>query len=186
MKKGLSKYQRISITVLFTVMMIATLLWEHYNGGISTHYLLHDDNMPGISNLWGLIIVPIFTWVVSGLVRIQQDGKDKNKHLPVLLRGVYLFLTGALISIFFYQNPESALPLYLTIALLALAFFLPVYKAECLLGYVAGTLFMFGAFIPVIAGTILWLLFFTAYKGTRKITGFFIKNRQQHRIENSK
>ncbi len=134
MKKGLSKYQRISITVLFTVMMIATLLWEHYNGGISTHYLLHDDNMPGISNLWGLIIVPIFTWVVSGLVRIQQDGKDKNKHLPVLLRGVALLLTGALISIIFYHNPESALPLYLTMALLALAFFLPVYKAECLIG----------------------------------------------------
>lgn len=182
MNARLSKYQRLLITSLFTVGMIAILLWEHYNGGISTHYLLQDDTMPGVSNLWGLAIIPIFTWIVSGFVRIENQSEEKKGNRATILRGIALMGFGVLVSFVFYLNPEGALPLYLTIGLLALSFFLPVYKAECLLGYVAGTLFMFGAFIPVIAGIILWSVFFIAYKGTKKIIGLFNQNRKQKRV----
>ncbi|MGC1516195.1 MAG: hypothetical protein WA810_11525 [Maribacter sp.] len=51
---------------------------------------------------------------------------------------------------------------------LMLAFFFPVYKSEYLVGWVLGSMFTFGAMIPMVFGSILAGLFFIFYYLPRK------------------
>lgn len=172
---NLSHKERLFITLFFTIVMIAVLLWEYSHGGISTHYFFQNDDLPGISNWWGLFIIPLYIWLVSGLIQIDPSKNHLKEKRHLLLRGLILVAVGTLISYFFVTNPASDVPFYATIALLVSAFIIPIYKAEYLLGYVLGTLFIFGAFIPVIAGSILWLICYLCFKGPRKLIHLFIK-----------
>ena len=168
---------RIVITTLFIIAITGVLLWEYTHDGVVTHYILHSDDMPGISNWWGLIIIPLFTWVVSSFIKIDSNDSTAVQHRNILIRVLILFLIGCSITYIFTVYPESNFPLYITAALVIISFFIPIHKAEYLLGYVLGTFFVFGTFIPVIAGSILWILFYIFYK-TPRIIHSFIKTKQ--------
>jgi len=168
---------RIVITALFSIAVTGVLFWEYTHGGVAKHYILHSDDMPGVSNWWGLIIIPLFTWIVSSFIRINANNSFSIQYRNILIRVLVLFLIGCSISYIFIVYPESNFPLYITSALVIISFFIPVYKAEYLLGYVLGTFFIFGTFIPVIAGSILWILFYIFYK-TPRIIHSFIKTKQ--------
>jgi hypothetical protein len=63
-------------------------------------------------------------------------------------------LFGIVLSAFFtFGNTE--IPGYMLIGLLLLALFLPIYRAECLLGFVIGMTFTFGAVLPSGIGALL-------------------------------
>jgi hypothetical protein len=44
------------------------------------------------------------------------------------------------------------------VGLLVFAFFFPIYRAECLLGFVLGMTYTFGGVLPIIIGTVLVLI----------------------------
>ena len=56
---------------------------------------------------------------------------------------------------------------------LMLAFFFPFYRSEYLLDWVLGSMFTFGAMIPMVFGSILAGLFFLLYDIPRKIWQYF-------------
>lgn len=168
---------RIVITALFIIAISGVLLWEYTHGGVVKHYILHSDDMPGMSNWWGLIIIPLFTWIVSSFIRIDTTNNISTEHRNILIRGLILFIIGCTISYIFTIYPESNFPLYITGTLVFISFFTPIHKAEYLLGYVLGTFFVFGTFIPVIAGCFLWILFYIFYK-TPRIIKTFITSKQ--------
>lgn len=139
------------------------MLWDHFHGGVPRHHILADKNLPAISNWWGGLLLPILTWFL--LYRIQigimsQSRKDSDmlsfrKHMVFRFAASLVF--GILLSVFFsLGNPD--LSGYLVLALLPIAFVVPIYRSECLLGFVIGMTYTFGTILPTMIGSIFVLI----------------------------
>lgn len=146
------KYYVIAVTILF---IIGNLLWEHLNGGVISHNLLHRSDYPAISNWWGLLILPFIAWLST--VRIEKrvtlqpsDAPVRAQILRFVLFGFFCMLVLSLVQslsvIFGYGN----VAMYLSLGLVVVGLFLPIYKAECVFGYVFGSIVFSGAIIPLI------------------------------------
>ena len=63
---NLDFYKKNRILLIFgsVLLVLVHLVFEHFHGGVVTHYFLQDDTLPGISNWWGLLTLPLATWVV--------------------------------------------------------------------------------------------------------------------------
>ncbi|MBC31707.1 MAG: hypothetical protein CMH48_12795 [Muricauda sp.] len=163
---------RIGITTVVTLLVWGHILWDHFHGGIPTHYLLHDKDMPGIPNWWGGIALPIFTWFLLYRVHKRIETPHNKESLKTSVwRFFGGFLFAVTISICFVHGIEVTD--YIMGLIFILAFIFPLYKSEYLLGWVLGASYTFGAIIPILFGSILALLFFIFYKGTRAIVKVF-------------
>lgn len=165
----LSPRFRILFTILITLLIWSHLAWDYFNGGIPTHYLLHDKDLPGIPNWLGGIVLPFFTWFL--LYRIHkridklQMSLASERLRAVILR--FLLAMGVAITISVFFTFEIDVIDYIMLGIFALAFIFPLYKSEYLLGWVIGASYTFGAIIPIGFGSILTLLFFIFYKIAR-------------------
>jgi len=146
------KYYVIAVTVFFVA---GHLLWEHLNGGILGHHLMLHPDYPLISNWWGLLILPSLAWL--SILRIERritlqpgDEPVRAKILRVVLIGFFGMLVLSLVQsvsvIFGYEN----VAMYLSLGLVVVGLFLPIYKAECIFGYVFGSIVFTGSVIPLI------------------------------------
>ncbi|MFK7952499.1 MAG: hypothetical protein AB8B73_06605 [Ekhidna sp.] len=163
MKDYLSVKNRIIVTVLFTVYTLLLILWDYSHGGVPIHYLFESDDLPGISNWWGVLIVPVFSWIILKRISNRDDHIDYSGAKYILLRFLLAAVFGIIVSMFFFSEVDVMVS-YLMVALLAISFFFPLYKGEFLLGYVMSTLFAFGTFIPTLGALILMCLLFLFYK----------------------
>jgi len=174
MKNQLSNKTRGLITITFTLIMGLIIAWEYfYENGVATHYLLHSKDMPGFSNWWGLVLIPIFSWVATGFIK-PKTVNNKERYRSIFLGFLTLFFFGFALSYAFLM--KSDMTLYLTGALLVSAFLTPVHRVECLLGYVMSMIFVFGAIIPLLFGILFWLLFQLIHKGKIKLKQIIITN----------
>ena len=166
---------RILITTLVTLLIWGHIAWDHFHGGIPTHYLLHNADLPGIPNWLGAIVLPFFTWFLLFRIHTRLDWPDipvaSESIRKVLLRFIAAFLASASIAVFF--TLEIDLIDYVMGSIFILAFLFPLYKSEFLLGWVLGSAFTFGAIIPIGFGSIFALIFFMFYKIGRAILGLF-------------
>lgn len=156
-EKRFSRYSRYCVVIL-TVAIWALLAWSHYHGGVPSHHFLAQKEMPAISNWWGGVLLPLLTWFL--LYRMQKKAFQKESSYP-LLRVGYGFagalLFGISISVLFTLGMPD-LAGNLMIALFVFAFFFPIYRSECLLGFVLGMTFTFGAVLPTLIGALLGLV----------------------------
>lgn len=151
---------RLYFTGTVTLLIWGLLAWNHSHGGVPSHHILADKDLPKISNWWGGLLLPLLTWflltrVQKRAVRDRTDSPEATqlpRHILYGLAGGLLF--GALLSVFFTFD-YSEVPGYMLLGLIPLALFLPIYRAECLLGFVLGMTFTFGAVLPTGIGTIL-------------------------------
>ena len=166
---------RTTITVIVTLLVWDHLAWDHFHGGIPTHYLFHDKDLPGIPNWWGGIVLPFFTWFL--LHRISKRVNNKIWEIENLKNIAYRFLAAFLvvIAIAICFTQEIDVIDYIMASIFLLAFVFPLYKSEYLLGWVLGASFTFGAMIPISFGSLLALVFFILYKIPRIIFGIFTK-----------
>lgn len=172
MKEKLNLKSRILITTVLILLVWGHVIWDYFHGGIPTHYILHNENMPGIPNWWGAIIFPFFAYFM--LYRIhkrldQPESKESFKLIGLRFLGGLLFAIA--ISVCFINGIEVTD--YIMGTVFILAFIFPLYKAEYFLGWVSGSAFTFGAIIPIGFGSILCLLFFLFYKLVQFIRGLF-------------
>ena len=150
---------RIYFTTLVLIGIWSLLAWSYFHGGVPNHHILANKDLPSFSNWWGGLILPLLTWFL--LYRLQKRiMRDKQRHLKPLnyqhqifygFAGALFF--GILLSVFFtfaYTNMAG----YLVLSLLPLALFFPIYRVECLLGFVIGMTFTFGGVLPTGIGTI--------------------------------
>jgi len=154
----------ISRLILVALALLAEALhlgWEALHGGILSHHLMQSANMPGISNAWGLLIVPALAAWAGG--RLPRPGAAARGWLPVML-GFALplpLLLGTALSLAF-QLKLQALTEAIFFGLLLLALLLPTHRPESLLGFVLGMSWTFGAVIPTLIGGVIaglsWLL----------------------------
>lgn len=166
---------RILITAFITLLVWGHVVWDHFHGGIPTHYLLHNADLPGIPNWLGAIVLPFFTWFLLHRIQKRINGADvpvaSESTRKVLLRFLSAFIISVSIAIFFTM--EIDVIDYIMGSIFILAFVFPLYKSEYLLGWVLGSAFTFGAIIPIGFGSIFALIFFVFYKVGRAIIGLF-------------
>lgn len=164
---------RLYITAIVSLAIWSLLAWNYFHGGVPSHSILARADMPSISNWWGAILLPLLTWFL--LYRIQRRITDHPTEKPTVsnppINIVYGFLGallfGIVLSTFFTLGIKD-IPGYMLISLFILALFLPIYRAECLLGFVIGMTFTFGAVLPTGIGTILVLIGAVLYWLVRK------------------
>lgn len=152
---------RLYFTGFATLAIAALLTWNYFDGGVPSHHVLADESLPLISNWWGALLIPSLTWFLT--YRIQKrvypagNAETSKKLNQALIGFVAALIFGALLAAFFTLG-LSDLPGYMLLGLLPIAFFLPIYRAECLLGFVFGMTYTFGAVLPTGVGTILALI----------------------------
>jgi hypothetical protein len=150
---------RIYCTTLVTFFILTLLLWDHFHGGVPNHHLLQNKDLPSFSNWWGGVLLPLLTWFLlyRAQVRIAKESTSSAVQSSFVAYFVGALLFGMVLSVFFTLGNQDV-PFYMLVGLLVLGFFLPLYRAECLLGFAIGMTFTFGGVLPILIGTILVLI----------------------------
>lgn len=174
MKINLSFKNRLLFTSIVIVLIGIFLAWDYFHDGVPTHYILHDDNLPGFSNWWAILTIPMITWVLLHQIQKGIQKGERKDHSFIAYGFISFFLYGIALSYFFTIGSET-IPGYMALGLIGASFFLPIYKAECLLGYILGMTYTFGAVLPLLFGIIFWTLFIIAYKTPRGIIKYINK-----------
>lgn len=169
MNEQLNLRKRIIFTGLVTILIWSHLAWDYFHDGVPTHHLFHSADFPGMSNWWGGIALPFITWFLLYRVQKRMNENENSNTDHNLTQVVYRFsgalIFGIVLSILFTLGSDA--PGYMMIGIIVLSFFIPLFRAEYLLGYILGLAYTFGAIIPIVLGSILATLFFIAYKFVR-------------------
>jgi hypothetical protein len=157
---------RTKLTIAVAVVMTLLLGWQHVNGGVPAHHLLAREDLPTISNWWGLLTLPALAWFVLGRIeRRRQQGAGAGGIAGGFVGA--LVYGGALALCFVSGRPDISDIMAQGVFLIAL--FYPVYRAECVLGFVAGMTFFLGAILPMIAACVFAAVGAVLYLGVRFI-----------------
>ncbi|MBC6607502.1 hypothetical protein H8B13_11795 [Hymenobacter sp. BT188] len=165
---------RLYFTGIVTIAIWALLAWGHYHGGVPSHHIMARADLPKISNWWGGILLPLLTWFLLYRIhkRVSNNKNKKPEWLTFSINIVYGFFGGLffgiLLSTFFTFGFSDVLG-YMLNGLFLLALFFPIYRAECVLGFVIGMTFTFGAVIPTVAGSIFALIGIVLYLFIRPV-----------------
>lgn len=165
---------RRRVTALVTFLILATLVWKHGHGGVPRHHLLHRADLPAISCWWDAVVLPLLTWGLLGRVRRRlisntlEEAWTPKRSASVLLSFAGALLFGALLAGLFMGGQETALS-YLVDGLLLLALLFPLYRAECVLGFVLGMTWTFGAVLPTLFACLVALMSGLLYRLVRPL-----------------
>ncbi len=167
---------RIIFTAIVTLLIWTHLAWDYFHEGVPTHHILHREDLPGISNWWGGIVLPLLTWFLLVLIQNKVNQHDKSDVKNSLIYFFYRFLGalmfGVLLSFFFTIG--SDIPGYMMIGIILISFFVSLFRPEYLLGFVLGMTYTFGAILPIGIGIVLTIIFIIAYKIVRSGILFLI------------
>lgn len=168
---------RLYFTGIITLGIWSLLLWDHYHGGVPSHHLLQQEDLPAISNWWGGLLLPLLTLFLTYRIQIRlfrhndnQSNQKKRLH-KYIYRFLFALSFGITLSVLFTLG-YSDLSGYMVYGLLLLALFFPIYRAEFLLGFVIGMTYAIGVVLPTIVGAILALIAAVLYLYVR--TGILI------------
>ncbi len=153
---------RISLTVLVTLAIWSLLIWQHFHAGVPAHHLFQNPDLPRMSNWFGGLLLPVLTCGLLGLSRRRIVATDSGLK-PVIIGLVAGLVFGVGMSVTFFGGYQS-ITSYLFFSLLPLALFLPVYRPECLLGFILGMSTAFGAVLPTLFGFIMALVTFLIHR----------------------
>lgn len=180
MKKNQFLITKVLITGLVSLAIWSLLAWFYFNGGVPSHHILAREDLPEVSNWWGGILLPILTWFV--LLRVQKREnlpKVNSSNFLQIPQKIWLSFIGALLlgitlSVFFTLGNEG-MSGYMILSVFVISLFFPVYRAECLLGFVLGMTFTFGAVLPTGIGSILATIGFLIFNLVRPFLVFIFK-----------
>lgn len=154
---------RISLTIFVAITIWSLLVWRLFHGGVPAHHLLHNPDLPRISDWFGGLLLPVLAWGLLGLARRRVKAADSDGLKPVIVGLVAGTAFGAAMSVAFFSGHQSVTN-YLFFGLLPLALLLPVHRPECLLGFVLGMSAAFGAVLPTLFGSIMALAAFVIHR----------------------
>ncbi|HEX3584205.1 MAG TPA: hypothetical protein VH087_20745 [Thermoanaerobaculia bacterium] len=141
---------RIAITVVTTLMIWSLLAWQALHAGVPAHHILNRRDMAAISNWWGALLIPALTWFLLGRIKPRATTRPKL----VLLSFAAGALVGTAQAVTFFTGHE-AITSNIVLSLFAVALFLPIYRAECVLGFVLAMTAPFGAVLPTVFATVM-------------------------------
>lgn len=151
------RHWRLFLGALATLAELAQLAWQHLHGGVVSHHLLDRADLPAVSNGWGALLVPALVWFLTGRIqrrRARCPGATAATFARKATMGfVVALLFGICIAVSFTHGAES-ITSDLFQAMVVLAILLPGYRAECVLGFVLGMMFTFGAVLPTVVAAV--------------------------------
>ena len=157
-------------TLAVTLFVSTVLIWEYFHEGILSHHLLHQEELPAISNAWSALLLPLMTWVLLSRVSIRL--KSKNADASSVRNSLLLFLAavffGACLAGSFTFNFEPFLNNVLVILIL-LSLLIPNFYAEFILGFVLAMTITFGAVLPTLFMLVFAVIGFICYRYIRSI-----------------
>ncbi len=141
-------------SLLVLGIILLHLTFEHLQGGIRSHHLLNQADLPAISNLWGLLL-PLLAWFLLGTLQ-QRLATSTHIHAKrsAIITAVSVFCYSLALAVSF-QLQQMDITEWLFQGLLLAAIFLPFYRAELFLALVLGMTFAFGAILPCGVATVL-------------------------------
>ncbi|AWL07249.1 hypothetical protein ACFOHT_27160 [Massilia oculi] len=163
MNAASSSRRRILLTLLALCAELALLAREHLHGGVLSHHLLANPDLPAVSNWWGLLLVPLLTWWTVGRIerraRLAASAGRPLAPAPLIAFLCALAYGATLAALFAAGNP---LVDYLFFGLLALGLVVRLWHAEYLLGFVLGMVWVAGPVLPAMFGAVIavfsWLV----------------------------
>lgn len=172
-KQNLTKIKSFIVGVV-TFLIFGFLFWEHFHGGVTSHHLLHQQDLPSISNWWSGILLPILTWFLLSRIEKRLDRKNSqtqqtNKAVSTVF---WLFITGLVFGILLSTSFTNEYKPFLDNVLyliIILSFIIPVYYSEFILGFILGMTYTFGAIIPTVFILIVAVIGLVAYRFIRPI-----------------
>jgi hypothetical protein len=160
---------RIGFAAFVSLCLGSLLVWQHLNGGIPSHYFLADKTMPLVSNAWGAITVPLFTWFM--LWRVDARLFDQQTTIPfpreILAAFIGALVYGVILGVSItggIKQISGNTPWFIAVA----ALLFPVYREEYFLGFVLGLAYWIGGVLPIIVGSVFLLMAFLIYSFIRK------------------
>ena len=171
---------RIYFTAITAIVIWSLLFWDYAHGGVPIHHLLQRADMPSFSNWWGGVLIPVLTWFLLKQIckRIPTNTVEKVNFSAVsnnIYIGFFASLAFGIILSALFSFDVHDIPGYMLLALLPLALFFPIYRAECLLGFVLGMMFTFGGVLPVLIGSIFAAIYFIIFKVFRTAIIYLFK-----------
>jgi hypothetical protein len=150
---------RLYVTAIITIAIWALLAWDHFHGGVPSHHILQRKDLPAFSNWWGGFLLPVLVWFLLYRIhkRISNGSPSLNFSINILYAFIGALSFGIFLSVFFTLG-YTDIPFYMLVGLLTLALFLPIYRAECFLGFIIGMTFTFGGVLPIVIVSILTLI----------------------------
>ena len=154
---------RLFLTVAAALTIWSALIWQHFHGGVPAHYLLRDPEMPRISDWYGGLLLPALVWGLLGISKRRIRAEETPRLKPVIVGLLAGLVAGASMAIAFTTGHEW-ITKSMFLGLLPLALFLPVHRAECLLGFVMGMCPALGVVLPTLFGSVMALLTFLIHR----------------------
>lgn len=137
------------VLALIALAFVGTqLVLEHLGGGVRSHHLLNRPDLPAISNWLGLLTLPALGFALG--MRIRRAGGFTAAVWTGLVAS--LLYGTALATGFEFGAGHLTQGLFL--GLFVVAILAPVYRAECMVGFVAGMTFTFGAVLPFLVALV--------------------------------
>ena len=160
---------RIIFTGIVSILSWSQIAWDYFHGGVPSHHILHRPDLPGISNWWGAIVIPLVTWFLLNRIKARIGPNEQQETKIVLRNAIYGFASAILFGVLFSVafSLGSNFTSYMLYGLFILSFFLPIYRAEYLLGFVLAMAYTFGGILPIGIGIILTFIFLFTYKVIR-------------------
>ena len=137
------------VTVFALLFAGTYLAWQATHGGVVSHHLLDQRNLPAISNWWGLAILPL----IGGLAAwsVQRRAAANPKELTQAAAAtVGALLVGAAMSVSFLIDSNGSAPFYILLAALVAGLLWPVYRAEYIFGFFIGMSYGIGLVLPAV------------------------------------
>jgi hypothetical protein len=148
----------IGVALLASVIHLG---WEATHGGVRAHHLLARNDLPSVSNWWGLLVLPL----LGGLTGVSVQGRLQRNRVALHTSSIALIgsaLVGVTMSTLFATGYQDVVP-RIFLGVLATGVVLPIYRPEYLFGFLLGTMFVFGPVIPLAGCLFAAVVSFTAH-----------------------
>lgn len=145
---------RALLTIVVVLLELAHLAWQWTHGGILSHHLLANPDLPSVSNGWGIVALPALTWILAGRFLRRATSGAATRAIVTAALGAACAGIGLSLAFSLGTSDHAALVL---LALLLGGIAWPTYRAEYLLGFVVGMTWTFGPILPILIGSVLAL-----------------------------
>lgn len=143
---------------LITILISSFLLWDYFHGGVPAHHLLANEELPKISNWWGIVSVPLISYLLLRKTRKRMRSEADQIPINLVKKVCYSFLTGTLYAIMLaisFTTGNTQISGLLFLGLPAIALFFPIFQPPYFLGFLVGMMHTFGGVLPIIIGGIM-------------------------------
>lgn len=167
----MTKLNRFPMLLVVVVLLFALghLSFEYFTGGVRSHNLLNNPDLPALSNWLGLITLPALAVIVGWRVGASSAPTQFfGLPRPMLLALLGALVYGAAMATSFWLGAQN-ITFAALVGLFICALVFPVYRAEYILGFVVGMTATFGGVLPLIVALVVAFFSFVSRTLVRKV-----------------